>query len=299
MQNLSEPAQTPDNPTTAPSVMEVRAENAQQVLIEGSMEKPVLAIFWMASEPSSITLRDQLAEKATKANGQWSLATLDVEVLMPIAQQLGVQQVPTVMVLKQGQPVDGFVGQQDDEKLAAFMEKHVPPAWMAEFDALKAQLAEGHASDVLPALRQIHQEANGVAVVSLTLADALLQLKRDDEAAALLDTITMVDQDAYFEQLKATLELQKNAADSAEIQALEAALEQSPDDLSLKMQLSIQYFEEKQCEKALEHLIEILRVDLNFGDGQAKKTFLDIVAALGKGDPTAIRFQRQFFTLLY
>lgn len=299
MQNFSETAQIPENSSLTSDVVAVDAQNAQQVLIAGSAEKPVLALFWMASEATSLTLKDTLTALAEKARGQWTLATLDVEVLMPIAQQLGVQQVPTVMVLKQGQPVDGFVGEQDDSQLQAFMEKHVPPTWMADLHVLKAQLAEGQAAEVLPGLRQIHQEAAQVAEVTLTLIDALLQLKRDDEAQSLLSTIPMADQNAYFEQLQATLELHKNAADSAEVQSLEDALAHNPNDLTLKMQLAVQYFEEKQCEKALERLIEILRADINFGDGQAKKTFLDIVAALGKGDPTAIRYQRQFFTLLY
>ena len=42
-----------------------------------------------------------------------------------------------------------------------------------------------------------------------------------------------------------------------------------------------------------------MRKDLNFRDGGAKKIYLDILAALGKGDPLAVEYQRKIYNLLY
>lgn len=46
-------------------------------------------------------------------------------------------------------------------------------------------------------------------------------------------------------------------------------------------------------------LYSILQRNVNYQDGAAKKTMMDILAALGKGDPLAVEFQRKVYTLLY
>ena len=46
-------------------------------------------------------------------------------------------------------------------------------------------------------------------------------------------------------------------------------------------------------------LLDIIRADRNFAEGEARKTFTAIIATLGKADPLAIEFQRKLFTLLY
>jgi putative thioredoxin len=109
----------------------------------------------------------------------------------------------------------------------------------------------------------------------------------------------MVDQDAHYEQLAAQIALKKQAAKTPELTELEAAFAKSPLDLTVRYQLALQYQQESQYRPALEHLLEIIRVERNFSDGDVRKTFTAIIAALGKADPLAIEFQRKLFTLLY
>lgn len=109
----------------------------------------------------------------------------------------------------------------------------------------------------------------------------------------------MADQDALYEQARAQLELKREAAVSPELKALEEKYSSNPDDMSLAYPLAIQYSQNDKPREALELLMKVLRKDLNFDDGAAKKAFMDIVASLGKGDPLAAEFQRKIYTLLY
>jgi putative thioredoxin len=52
-------------------------------------------------------------------------------------------------------------------------------------------------------------------------------------------------------------------------------------------------------EEALELLFKPLTKDLNAGDGQVKKTLLDLLAALGTSNPLASSYRRKLYTLLY
>jgi putative thioredoxin len=109
----------------------------------------------------------------------------------------------------------------------------------------------------------------------------------------------MKDHDSHYEQLVAQVELKKQAAKTPELVALEAAHTNEPHNLQIAYQLAIQYNAETAYRPALELLMGIMRKDRNFAEGAAKKTFMDILAALGKGDSLAIEFQRKLFTLLY
>ena len=59
----------------------------------------------------------------------------------------------------------------------------------------------------------------------------------------------------------------------------------------------MQYQAAQRSEDALALLLGILQQDLNYGD--SKKLYLDILAALPKGDAVASQYRRKLYSLLY
>jgi len=177
--------------------------------------------------------------------------------------------------------------------------KYLPKPWDAPLNQAQILMAEGNFTEALPLLRQAHDASQQLASVALLMAQCHLELNRIDNAEAILSAIKMVDQDAHYEQLIAQIALKKQAAKTPELATLEEAYSKSPQDLMVRYQLALQYHQESQYRPALEHLLEIIRTERNFAEGDARKTFTAIVAVLGKADPLAIEFQRKLFTLLY
>jgi putative thioredoxin len=105
--------------------------------------------------------------------------------------------------------------------------------------------------------------------------------------------------DNFYKSLIAKLELHKQAADSPEIQSLEAALQANPEDLKLVAELALQYHQVNRDEEALELMWTPLSRNLNALDGDLKKSFMDILSALGQGNPIAAKYRRQLYSLLY
>jgi putative thioredoxin len=114
-----------------------------------------------------------------------------------------------------------------------------------------------------------------------------------------LEGVRLAHRDADYEQLRAQLEIKREAAKSPQIEALERQLAATPDDLNVRYQLGVQYTNNKQFREAMEHLIAILRKDLGHGNGATKRMLLDTIAALGKGDPLGVEYQRKLYSLLY
>ena len=273
--------------------------NAAQLLIEESHSRPVVVDFWSdRSEPCKV-LMPLLENIASEYQGAFLLAKVNADEQQGIAQQFGVRNLPTVMVIQNGQPVDGFAGAQSEAQIREMLSKYLPKPWDALLQSAKEAMDQGDFTAALPPLRQAWDESNKQHEITIAYVHALIECKRLDEAEKILADIRMVDEDAADEQLVAQLKIKREAAKSPEIDALEQQLSADPDNLDLRCQLAVQYTSDGQYKEAMEYLIGVLSIDKEHGDGATKKTLLDAIASLGKGDPLAVEFQRKLYSLLY
>jgi putative thioredoxin len=281
------------------TVVDITQHNAQQYLIDESFKRPVLVDFWADWCQPCKTLMPLLEKLALEYGGQFLLARVNADELQPIASQLGVRSLPTVIIMKDGQPLDGFVGAQPETAIRELLGKHLPAPWQGLLDKANALMAADSFSEALPLLRQAYQDSGEKSALGVGLAQVYIHLNRCDEAEALLKKIPYLEQDAAYGQAMAQLELKREAASSPELQALEAEYAADPLNPDVALRLAVQYSQVEKPREALELLLGLLRQDRNFADGNVKKIYMDILAALGKGDPLAVEFQRKLFTLLY
>ena len=279
------------------NIVNINESNLQQVL-EQSMTTPVLFYFWSERSQHCLQLTPILESLAAQYNGQFILAKLDCDAEQMIAAQFGLRAIPTVYLFQNGQPVDGFQGPQPEEAIRALLDKVLPRE-----EELKAQQAmqlmqEGNYTDALPLLKDAWQLSNQNGEIGLLLAETLIALNRSEDAEV-LKTIPLQDQDTRYQGLVAQIELLKQAADTPEIQQLQQQVAENPEDAALATQLALQLHQVGRNEEALELLFGHLRKDLTAADGQTRKTFQEILAALGTGDALASKYRRQLYALLY
>lgn len=280
------------------SIIDVNESNLQQVL-EHSVSLPVLFYFWSNRSQHCEELTPVLEKLAAEHRGNFILARLDCDEQQNIAAQFGLRAIPTVYLLQNGQPVDGFEGPQPEEVIRELLEKVLPKADALKVAEANALLAEEKPLEALPLLRDAHQLDPKNSDTALLLASTLLQLNRSDEAEALLKIIPLQDRDSRYQGLLAQIELLRQAAESPEIQQLQTEMEAEPANPILAHRLAVQLHQVGRNQEALELLLRFLRSDLAAGEGQIRKTFQEILAALGTGDALAGKYRRQFYSLLY
>lgn len=280
-------------------IVDVTAQNAQQVLIEESMKRPVVVDVWAEWCEPCKQLMPVLEKLANEYAGQFLLAKLNADTEQALAGQLGVRSLPTVMVLKDGQPVDGFAGAQPEKEIREMLDKYLPKSWDLQLQQAQKLVGENQLDEALPLLRQAYTDSGERADIAKQYAAILLEKKRVKDAEQVLGKILLADQDSDYQQLMAQLELKQQAADSPEIKALQQALAENPDDQEAAYKLAVQLSQVDRHEEALETLLGLLRKDMGFADGAAKQAYLDIVKALGAGDPVATAYQRKLMTLLF
>ena len=275
----------------------ITLENFQQVILEESKTKLVLVDFWAQQIPESVELRDKLAIALTNVGDTILYATVDCETQGQIAQQFGIQGLPTAILVQDGQPLDGLTGPQTDESISEFLAKYLPK----EQDTLLAQanelVAENKIAEALPVISQAYQLDNERADIKLVLANVYIQTGKVEEAEILLNSIKMIDQDSDYKSLVAKLELANQAADSPEIQALEQQLQNDPDNIELQQKLAAQYSQVNRNDEALSILFLLVQKD--GADMTSKDLLLDVLKSLPDGDALATKYRRKLYTLMY
>jgi len=278
------------------AIVNVSLSNAREVL-DASMHKLVLFQFWSARSEGCKQLSPLLERIVQQYPQALLLAKVDCDKEPDLAMQFGVQSLPTVMLIKQGQSVDGFAGVETEQAIRAKLAPYLPKPEDELLAKAETLLAGQDYAAAYPVLKDALALAPERTQIKLWLADTAVSLGQLPQAEALLAEIKLADQDALYKSVAAKLELAKEAADTPEIKALEATLAATPDDNELKEKLAVQYQAVQRSEDALALLFSILQQDLNYGS--SKKLYLDILAALPKGDSVASQYRRKLYSLLY
>jgi putative thioredoxin len=278
------------------NIKPVTIENVRE-LLELSFSQPVLFYFYSERSPACLNLGPVLQRIAQSYPDTLTLAVVDCDQEQQLAAHFGVRSVPTVLFIKEGQPVDGFAGEEPEQailqRLSAFLPKPEDQLLQQALPLLEQQ----NWTEAYPLLKQANELAVERVDIRLQLALVQVELGQLEAAEKALATVLMADQDAVYHSVKARLELAQQAADSPEIKALEQALATDPANKELQQQLAVQYHQVQRSAEALALLFEILKQDLNFGE--AKKLYLDILATLPKGEPLASSYRRKLYSLLY
>ncbi len=110
--------------------MQVADANFEQEVLQSPM--PTLVDFWAAWCGPCRMIAPVVSEIASEQAGVLKVAKLDVDQNPATATQFGVQSIPTLILFKDGQPVERIVGYMPKERLMDRVRPYLAPAGAKE-----------------------------------------------------------------------------------------------------------------------------------------------------------------------
>jgi putative thioredoxin len=227
---------------TAPHVFDATAQNFEAEVLQRSLQTPVLLDFWAEWCGPCKTLGPILEKLAGEFGGAFRLAKVDVEAEQELGAAFQIRSIPTVVLVKDGQLVDGFQGALPEGQLREFLKHHgIEPAAAAPEEPAEEQAAETIDPQAEVArLRAEIEAAPDKAELKLDLALALLGTGAAAEAERLLDGLPAnLATDDRAVRARARLGFAALLAGAPAPEALEAAIAADPGDLGARHLLGV------------------------------------------------------------
>jgi putative thioredoxin len=151
-------------------------------VMQRSKDVPVVVDLWAPWCGPCRTLGPIIEQVIAETEGKVALVKVNVDENPQISQAFGVQSIPLVVAVKDGQPVDGFLGAHPEATVRQFVERLLPSP---EEEALAKLVAAGDEAS----LRQALELAPGDEDAVVGLAELLAERGESEEALALLARI--------------------------------------------------------------------------------------------------------------
>lgn len=282
-----------------PWIIETTAETFEKDVIERSAQIPVVIDFWATWCGPCQELGPTLEKLTREGKGKFLLLKVDVDAQPEIAGWFGVQQIPAVFAIVNGQPVDQFMGNLPEKEIQEWLQRFLPsPAesLLKEALALEATSATESEEKYREALALI----SDFPAASIGLARVLTAQHRDEDAKAI---ITELDARGFLEseaqQVKTELELRAAALESGGVGAARAAVEADPQNFDLQVQLADALAAAHAYPEALEICLNLVKTQKATMGEKAKATMVQIFTVLGPASELVQQYRRKLSTALY
>ncbi|QTT86646.1 thioredoxin [Pseudomonas chlororaphis] len=285
-----------------PYIFDASTADFDQSVIENSFHKPVLVDFWAEWCAPCKALMPMLQQIAESYQGELLLAKVNCDIEQDIVARFGIRSLPTVVLFKDGQPVDGFAGAQPESAVRTMLEPHVqmpPPKAADPLELAEALFAEGRIAEAEATLKVLLGEDNSNAKALILYARCLAERGELGEAQTVLDAVTGDEHKAALAGAKAQITFLKQAADLPDSADLKSRLAQNPQDDEAAYQLAIQQLARQQYDAALDALLKLFIRNRSYNEGLPHKTLLQVFELLGNDHPLVTTYRRKLFAALY
>jgi len=280
-------------------VFDVNQQTFETEVLQASTQIPILVDFWAAWCEPCKSLGPILEKLANEFNGSFRLGKVDVDAEQELAAMFGIKSIPTVMLVKDGEVLDGFTGALPEGQLREFLARHVQPL---EGEPPAADGADSPAETPEAAINRLQQAIAtqpAKAELKLELALALMRVGQADAAQAELDALPAnLATDARAQRLRSELDLAHAVKEAPSLTELQQRVQANPEDWAAHDQLGVRLLLEGDPDAGLEQFLVILQKARDWNEGQAKKRLLAAFATLDDAELVG-RYRRRMASMMF
>ena len=269
-------------------MIDVTIANFEQEVIKASLTQPVLVDFWAPWCGPCKALGPILEKLETQYGGAFKLVKINSDDEQQIASAFAIRSIPTVVLLKDGNPCDGFTGALPEGKVREFLNKHIQPLEAEDEESAEA-LEDPLAADPLARLEKLqHAVATDPANddVRFDYIKALLLAGRETDARRAFEPVA--SKAAAVRKLDAVarwFDALSFAAGKPALPALDAQIAANKRDFQARFDRARALLAQQQWTAAMDELLEILMRDKAWSEDLARKTYIAILEIIDPPKP--------------
>lgn len=258
-------------------------------VLEQSFQKLILVDFFAQWCGPCRMLKPVLEKLAQEYD--FVLAQVDIDANPDLAKQYGVEGLPDVRVVSDGQVSQGFVGMLPEPQIRQLLvQLKVKSNLNESLDELYAHATQGRVEQAEEMLAQLLQQYPDDRELLLEAANFYIQADQLSTADALLSKISDYDK-AFITQaksLKALLQFKQIAKETGEAHELDC-----------KFQQAARLVLEEDYSLALQQFLDILTRNRKYREDGARKAMLAVFDLLGNNHPLTQDYRKRLTMALY
>ena len=274
-------------------IIDVTSENFNDAVLANSHKGPVMVNYWAENAGPCLRLWPVLEKLANDYNGQFLLVNIDTGKEKRLAQDYGVNSVPTVKLFINGEVIDQIHGYDSADSFKKMLDKYLARESDKALAAAVVEYQNGNkegAFEQLGKLVFIDPENHRIL---LTLAKLLIKEEAYDQAYALLEKTPLKNENEDAVVLMTNALFLSTAQQADEPDTLEEQLEKNPDDKEILFDICSQRMMQSRFTEAMDILLKIIKLDYSWRDGIASLCLRGLFIMLGKDNPIVIEYRQK------
>ena len=272
-------------------ILEVSEADFERRVLSRSNEVPVVADFWAPWCVPCRVLSPLLERLAEEGKGAFLLAKVNVDESPKLSATYEVRTIPTVHAFREGKVIASFMGSQPEAKVREFIKTVAgAPADHALAEATSF-LVTRHWAEAEDAFRKIWEERPGSGVAAIGLLKALIAQGRGCEALGVLDEFPPSTEFTLAQKMFAVADLlcQVEGADEPVAET----------DLDALYYNSARLLARANWEPAMDGLLDVLRQNKRYRQGEPRKVILGVFELLGEDDMLTRDYRAELASVIF